>query len=201
VVSARRRHPQGGQTTVEFALIGTTLVLILLVVLDFGRGLLYFTEMATGAREAARQAVLQYNNRSNMTAPGCSPCQVPGVLPQLQLLTGFGMGTPAYALSPASTSPPWYGTYVPAATPGQPGQISLAPAALPNTLYVFIYELNPVTGVTNWATCEPCDGLRTGGGQLVVVDLKMRWQPTVFAFAGGAPAITLDAQTVSREEW
>jgi len=170
------------------------------VVIDFGRGILYYTEMATGAREAARQAVLQYNSRSNGSAPSCSPCQVAGVLPQVQALTGYGFGTPAYATSTSATSPPWYGTYQAGAL-GQPGQIALSSSAVANTLYVFIYELDPTTGATNWATCDPCTGVRNGGAQLVVVDLRMRWQPSVFAFVGGATSITLDAQTVSREEW
>ena len=55
---------------------------------------------------------------------------------------------------------------------------------------VFIYELNPSTGATNWATCDPCSGVRIGGGQLVVVDLKMRWQPMVFYLAGASTATT-----------
>jgi hypothetical protein len=199
VVSARRGR-DGGQALVEFALIAPMLILILLVVLDFGRGLFYYTEMATGAREAARQAVLQYNAQSNTTAPSCSPCQVPGVLPQLTSIAGYGMGTPVYGLSSSATSPPSYGSYTPGVL-GQPGSISLTSAALPDTLYVFIYELDPITGATNWATCDPCSGTRTGAGRLVVVDLKMRWQPIVLSYAGGVTSITFDSQTVSREEW
>src|SRR5205807_334065 len=91
MVSARRRR-QRGQALVEFALVGTMLFMVLLVVLDFGRGLFFYTEMATGAREMARQAVLEYNAQSNTTAPGCSPCAVPGVLPQLQSIAGIGYG-------------------------------------------------------------------------------------------------------------
>lgn len=198
-MSARRRR-QAGQALVEFALVAPMLILVLLVVLDFGLGLFIYTEMATGAREAARQAVLQYNSKSNTSAPSCSPCQVPGVLPQLQSIAGRAYGSPVYAPSTSATSPPWYGTYV-AGAPGQPGKISLASSAQANTMYVFIYELDPTTGATNWATCDPCSGLRTGGGKLVVVDLKMLWQPTVLTYAGLGPSLTLDAQTVSREEW
>ncbi len=176
------------------------LILVLLVVLDFGRGLFYYTEMATGAREAARQAVLQYNAQSNTTAPSCSQCQVPGVIPQLDSIAGYGYGAPVYQLSSSATSPPTYGSYTVGAL-GQPGTISLTAAAQPDTMYVFIYELDPLTGATNWATCDPCAGTRAGGNKLVVVDLKMRWQPAVLAYAGIGPTITLDAQTVSREEW
>lgn len=183
----------------EFAIVAPFLVLVLVIVIDFGRGLLYSTEMAAGAREAARQAVLQYNNRSNTTAPSCSPCQVPGVLPLLQQVAGLGYGAPHYEVSPTSTAPPWYGTYT-AGAPGQPGTITLAAAAATDTMYVFIYELDPATGAARWATCDPCDGLRTGG-KLVVVDLRMRWQPIALAYAGLGPSLLLDAQTVSREEW
>jgi len=196
----RSRGRQRGQALVEFALVAPLLIVVLLIVLDFGRGLFLSTEMATGAREMARQAVLQYNAQSNTAAPSCSPCVVPGVLPQLQNIAGIGYGDPVYDLSPSSTTPPSYGTYTAGAV-GQPGTIALSSSAASNTLYVFIYELDPTTGATNWATCDPCAGVRTGNGKFVVVDLKMRWQPIVLAFVGGAPSLTFDAQTVSREEW
>jgi hypothetical protein len=199
MVSARRRR-QRGQALVEFALVGTMLIMVLLVVLDFGRGLFFYTEMATGAREMARQAVLEYNAQSNTAAPGCSPCAVPGIMPQLQSIAGIGYGPPVYSLSPSAGSPPSYGTYL-AGAPAQPGTIGLSSTALVNTMYVFIYELDPTTGATNWATCDPCAGTRTGNGKLVVVDLKIRWQPIVLSYVGGASSITFDAQTVSREEW
>lgn len=195
-----RRGGRRGQALVEFAIIAPLLLTILLIVLDFGRGLFLYTEMATGAREMARQAVLEYNAQSNTSAPSCSPCQVAGVLPQLQTIAGLGYGAPVYSVSSAAGSPPSYGTYAAGAV-GQPGTLTLSPAASSNTLYVFIYELDPTTGATSWATCDPCAGIRTGNGKLVVVDLKMRWQPIVLAYVGGAPSLTFDAQTVSREEW
>jgi TadE-like protein len=197
MVTARR---QRGQALVEFALVAPMIFLILLMVLDFGQGLLSNEMMANGAREAARQAVLRYNNRSNLSAPACSPCQVPGVLPLLNTMSPMGYGPPVFALSSGATSPPWYGTYEPGPV-GMPGKSTLTASAATNTMYVFIYELNPTTGATNWPTCDPCSGVRSGGGQLVVVDLKIRWQPVVLKYAGAAPAITLDAQTVAREEW
>ena len=185
---------------VEFALVAPTIFMMLLMVLDFGWGLLINEVMANGAREAARQAVLRYNNRSDISAPACSPCQVPGVLPLLDTISGIGYGPPVFALSSSAGSPPWYGTYQPG-LPGVPGKTSLTAGAATNTLYVFIYELNPTTGATNWATCDPCSGVRGGGGQLVVVDLKMRWQPVILKQVGSSAAITLDAQSVAREEW
>ncbi len=194
------RRVQRGQSLVEFALVAPLVLLILLVVIDFGRGLFLSTEMGTGAREAARQAVLQYNAQSNRSAPTCSPCQVPGVLPQLQNIAGIGYGAPVFTLSASATSPPSYGTYQAGAL-GQPGTVTLSASAQPNTMYVFIYELDPATGATKWATCDPCAGLRSGGGKLVVVDLKMMWQPVIMTYVGGGPSIGFDAQTVSREEW
>jgi len=198
MVTDRRRGR--GQALVEFALVSPALFLILLIVLDFGWGLFVNEMMANGAREAARQAVLEYNNRSNLSAPACSPCQVPGVMPQLDALSGIGYGPPVFALSGSASSPPWYGSYQ-AGPVGAPGKSSLAAGAVTNTVYVFIYELNPTTGATHWDSCDPCSGVRSGGGQLVVVDLKMRWQPVILKYIGSGAAITLDAQTVAREEW
>ena len=195
-----RGRRQRGQSLVEFALVAPLLITVLLIVLDFGRGLFLYTEMATGAREMARQAVLEYNAQSNTAAPSCGSCQVPGVLPQLQAVAGLGYGSPVYSLSPSSGSPPSYGTYA-AGVVGQPGTITLAGSTQSNTVYVFVYELDQTTGTANWAICDPCAGTRTGNGKLVVVDLKMRWQPIVLAYLGGAPSLTFDAQTVSREEW
>ena len=195
-----RHGRQRGQGLVEFALVSPTIFLVLLMVLDFGWGLLCNEVMANGAREAAREAVLRYNNRSNLSAPACAPCQVPGVLPHLDAMAGIGYGPPVFALSSSPGSPPWYGTYQPGPL-GMPGQITLSSSAAVNTTYVFVYELNPTTGATHWATCDPCSGVRTGGGQLVVVDLKMRYQPFILRYIGSAAAITLDAQSVAREEW
>ncbi len=182
-------------------MVAPILILLMLILIDFGRGLLYYTEMATGVREAARQAVLQYNNRSNSAAPSCGTCEVPGVIPILASIAGFGYPAPQYAVSTSSTAAPWYGSYTPSATAGQPGTITLSSSAQPDTLYVFIYELDPTSTTPRFPTCDPCDGLRQGGGRRVVVDVKMRWQPVVLAYAGIGPSLTLDAQTVSREEW
>src|SRR5438105_9014017 len=133
VVSGRHGR-QRGQGLVEFALVSPTIFLVLLMVLDFGWGLLCNEVMANGAREAARQAVLRYNNRSNLSAPACSPCQVPGVLPQLDALTGIGYGAPVFALSSSASSPPWYGSYQPGQG-GAPGTSSLTAGAATNTVY------------------------------------------------------------------
>jgi hypothetical protein len=189
-----------GQALVEFALVAPTLLLLLVVVLDFGRIIYYNAEMSTASGEAARQAVLQYNNRSNLAAASCGSCQVPGVMPQVQRAVGPGIGAATYSTSPSSTSPPPYGTYQPGPS-GQPGSIALSSTASVGTLYVFVYEFDPATGATNWATCDPCNGLRQGGGKWVVVDLKMKAQSVVLAFANLSPNVVLDAQVVSREEW
>jgi hypothetical protein len=121
-------------------------------------------------------------------------------MPLLNTMARISYGPPVFALSSSSSSPPWYGTYQPGPI-DMPGKISLTSSAAANTTYAFIYELDPTTGSTNWATCDPCSGVRTGGGKLVVVDLKMRWQPIILRYLGSGAAITLDAQSVAREEW
>lgn len=199
---------------VEFALVGPLVILLLLLGLDFGRGIFYYTELAEAAREAARQAVLGYNQDSN-TAPGsCSSCQVPGVVPQVQRLAAFGYPV-VYLDSATSSSPPRYpsntaatpATYVAAAcaTPpcDQPGTITMHSSAAMNTVYVFVYELDPATGNALWAApVSATSPVRNGGHRQVVVDLKFKFQPVVLRYIGfGSPSILLDAQTVQREEY
>jgi hypothetical protein len=200
---------------VEFALVAMLLFPLLIGMLDGGRAVFVYAEMASGAREAARQASLQYNDNSNLKAPGCNPatCRVNGVLPTVQTMTGMGIGAPTgpacdngssvvcYDFSKSATTPPSYAqSYQPASTPGAPGTITLSANALPNVLYVFIYEYDPNTGTTNWATADNYAGLRTGGKE-VVVDLKMRWEPIALSMLGVHSGVVLDAQTVTQEEW
>ena len=169
---------------VEFALVGPILLLLLLCALDLGRGIFYYSQLAEGAREAARQAVLQYNQDSNTSPGACTSCQVPGVVPQLQRTAAFGYPV-VYANSSRTSSPPAYpvgssSTYVPAACSvspcNQPGTITLSSAANVNTVYVFIYELDPSNGSTRWScpSCAAASGsaVRNPGHQRVVVDLK-----------------------------
>lgn len=201
---------------VEFAIVAPIVLLLLLILLDFGRGLFYYSEMAAGAREAARQATLVANQNSN-TAPSASALpSVPGVVPQIQRLAAFGYSLKAYSsCHPDPTGGPvtgpvtlTCGTYagsrqLPAdashAGGWTPGQITLAPGADPNVLYVFVYELDPADGSTTWdAGSQP---VRTGGHKLVVVDLKMKWTPAVLGFARLGPFLVFDAVSAQREEW
>lgn len=207
------RNRSRGQALVEFALVGPILLLVILVGLDFGRGIFYYGEIAEAAREAARQAVLQYNQDSNRNAPSCGACQVPGVVPVILKVAALGYPV-VYANSASTSAPPAYpagspATYVasPCATPGscdQPGTVTLAPGAAVNTVYVFIYELNPADGSAIWAGpvgSRPAP-IRNGGHRKVVVDLQFRFQPVVLRLAGiSNPWVLLDAQTVQREEY
>jgi hypothetical protein len=191
-----------GQSLVEFALIAPLVLLLLLLVMDFGRGIFYYSQMATAAREGARQAVLQYNQFSNTLPPtGCvSPCQVPGVLPQIRKLAGFGISV-YYADSSSTASPPSYAaSYTPNASTDLPGTIQLAPTAQVNTAYVFIYQLNPADGSVIWS-CPCSSPVRTGRHQKIVVDLKLKFQPVTLAYSGLGSSFTMDAQSVQRLEW
>lgn len=191
---------------VEFALVGPIVLLLLLILLDFGRGLFYYTEMAAGAREAARQGTLLANQNSN-TAPAVDALpSVRGVLPQLQSLAVFGYGLEPYAncrSSSPSGPPARCGTYAGStrlASGGWgPGQVNLASGADTNLLYVFVYELDPASGSTTWDT--GASPVRTGGHKLVVVDLKLRWTPAVLRMAGLGPQLTFDSVSAQREEW
>lgn len=201
-MSSRRGGAARGQSLVEFALVAPLTLLCLLAILDMGRGIFYYTEMAAAAREGVRQAALEYNQFSNTVEPsGCaSPCQVHGVLPQMRAVAGVGYPI-VYADSASTSSLPWYGAgFTPSGSSDLPGTVTLSSAARPDTLYVFIYQLNQQTGAVLWP-CACASPVRTGGNQLVVVDVKMRFQPAVTSLAGAVAGVTLDAQSVQRLEW
>jgi hypothetical protein len=193
---------------VEFALVGPIVLLLLLILIDFGRGLFYYSQMAAGAREAARQGTLQANATSNQQPSGAYtiPGYQLGVWPQIERLTAFGFPVVSAKASKSGTSdsPPSYGYCDPSCSVligGKygPGHIALSNSAQTDVLYVFVYELDPATGKTQWDAGEV--PLRTGGNKLVVVDLKMKWQPTVLHYAGLGPYLVFDAQSAMREEW
>jgi hypothetical protein len=197
---------------VEFALVGPLLLILLLCAVDFGRGVFYYTQMAGGAREAARQAALQYNQDTNTSPGACTSCQVPGVVPLIQRMAAFGYPV-VYVNSSSTSRPPDYpsagsaSTYTAAtcATPpcDQPGTITLNPAAKVNTVYVFVYELDPSTGNAVWAApgASTTTPIRNGGHRKVVVDLKFKFQPVVLTYLGLGSSLQLDAQTEQREEY
>ncbi len=53
-----------GQTLVEWALVLPVLVLIVLVVLDVGRAVYYYSTIYNSAREGARYGIVHYNDSS-----------------------------------------------------------------------------------------------------------------------------------------
>ena len=198
-----------GQAMVEFALVGPMVLLLLMVVLDFGRGFFFYTQMSAGAREAARQAVLQSNQYSNTTAPplGCGgSCSTAGVVPVLSSLTAFGFPV-VYSDSVSSSTAPSYGTCA-GGNSTTVATCSLSAGSNTNQVYVFVYQFGPNTsnpaGGPHFA-CPSCAGgsgqPRTGGHDRVVVDLKMKFQPIALRLFGLPTYLVLDAQTVEREEW
>jgi Flp pilus assembly protein TadG len=223
-VAARRHHPdaarrpdgdelvtgrlssQRAQSLVEFALIAPLLLLLLMVILDFGRGFFFYTQMSAGAREGGRQAVL-YLNRGSNTAPGAcsSPCQVPGVVPQLQVLNSFGFPV-VYSDSTAANSPPSYATCT-GGSSTTPATCTLNSTANVNQVYVLVYEIGPSSPSNPYWPCPSCGPVRVGvngttpNHNSVVVDLKMRFQPVTLGFAGLPWTIDFDAQSVQRMEW
>ena len=199
-----------GQALVEFALVAPVVLLLIGATVDMGRGLLMYGLLQGASRDTARQAALVYYSGSNTLAPDCTalaaPCGLNNLVNGAHLLDALG-ATVVYQDSTAISSPPTYGTYAANADPTQPGTIALTGSINPNTVYVFIYELDSTPGNPSprWScpTCAAANGaaVRTGGHQRAVVDLKVRWQPVMAKFLGIPTAITFDSQTVIRMEY
>lgn len=199
-----------GQALVEFALVAPVVLLMIGATVDMGRGLLLYGLLQGASRDTARQAALVYYSGSNTLPADCTalatPCSLSSVVNGAHLLDSLG-ATVVYQDSTAISSPPPYGTYVANVDPTQPGTITLAGAINPNTVYVFIYELDSAPGNPSprWScpTCAAANGayVRTSGHQRAVVDLKLRWQPVMARFLGIPTAITFDSQTVIRMEF
>ncbi|TME10052.1 MAG: hypothetical protein E6I69_02965 [Chloroflexi bacterium] len=204
-----RRHLLA-QTMVEFALVAPVLLLLIGATVDIGRGVLLANLLSGAARETARLAALEANSGSNTLPPPCTglatPCSITAVVNGAHLLDALGV-TVVYQDSSAISTPPAYGTYAANADPTQPGTITLTGATNPNTVYVFVYELDAAPGNPSprWScpTCAAVNGaaVRTGGNQRVVVDLKLKWQPVLARFLGIPTVVTLDAQSVDRIEF
>lgn len=199
-----------GQALVEFALVAPVVLLMIGATVDMGRGLLLDTMLQGASRDTARQAALVYYSGSNTLAPDCTalatPCAKAPLTGGAHLLDPLGV-TVVYQDSTGISAPPSYGTYAANANPLLPGTITLTGATNPNTIYVFIYELDSTGGSPNprWScpSCAAANGsaVRTSGHQLAVVDLKLKWQPVLATFLGIPTVITLDSQSVQRLEF
>ena len=197
-----------GQALVEFALVAPVVLLIIGATVDMGRGLLLYGLLSGASRDMARQASLEYYSGSNSLPPSCTalatPCGLTSIVTGAHLMDSLG-ATVVYLDSTATGAPPTYGTYSANADPTQPGTITLSAAATNNTVYVFIYELDPTNGGTRWScpSCAAASGraVRIPGHQRVVVDLKLKWQPVLARFLGIPTAIVFDSQTVDRLEF
>jgi hypothetical protein len=67
-MNTRIRTSKKGQSMVEFALILPILLLIVLMIVDFGRVIYYYTTLYNAAREGARYGVVNRNDYSGMRA-------------------------------------------------------------------------------------------------------------------------------------
>lgn len=206
------KRSQLGQTMVEFALVAPVLLLMIGATVDLGRGVLLNNLLSGASRETARLAALEINSGSNSLPPACStlasPCSTTAVVRGAHLLDSLGVSV-TYLDSTAIGAPPSYGTYAANVDPTQPGTIALTAGTSTNTVYVFIYELDSTAGNPSprWscptAGCTTTYGsaVRTSGHQLVVVDLKFKWQPVLASFLGIPTVITFDSQSVDRIEF
>ena len=202
-----RRHSRA-QALVEFALVAPVVLLIIGATIDMGRGLLLYGLLSGASRDMARQASLEYYSGSNTLPPSCTalatPCGLKSIVTGAHLLDSLGANV-IYLDSTATGAPPTYGTYVANADPTQPGAITLSAGTANNTVYVFIYELDPASGATRWScpSCAAASGsaVRIPGHQRVVVDLKFNWQQVLARFLGIPTVITFDSQTMGRLEF
>ena len=196
------------QALVEFAIVAPVVLLIIGATVDMGRGMLLYALLQGASRDTARQAALAYYSGSNNLPPDCTalatPCSLSSLDRGAHLLDALGTSV-VYQDSPGISSPPSYGTYA-ANGAMQPGTITLT-GNNPNTVYVFIYELDSTGGNPSprWScsTCAAANGaaVRTAGHQLAVVDLKLKWQPVLARFLGIPTVITFDSQSVIRMEF
>ena len=200
---------QTAQALVEFALIAPVLLLLIGATVDMGRGLLLYSLLSGASRDMARQAALPYYSGSNTLPPDCTalatPCSLNPLVNSAHLLDALGVQVVYQDSSSISAAPAAYGTYA-AGAAGQPGTITLAGGTTANTVYVFIYEIDSSGGPTPRWSCPSCAAangvyVRTSGHQLVVVDLKLKWQPVLAHLFGLPAAITFDSQSVERMEF
>jgi hypothetical protein len=193
---------------VEFALVAPVVLLIIGGTVDMGRGMLMYALLQGASRDMARQAALGYYSGSNTLPPDCTalttPCSGASIVNGAHLLDSLG-ATVMYADSGSiSAAPLAYGSYGGGSTTS-PGTITLV-SPNPNTVYVFIYELDSSGGPNPRWSCSSCAAangaaVRTSGHQLAVVDLKLQWQPVLAKFLGIPTVITFDSQTVIRMEF
>jgi TadE-like protein len=195
---------------VEFALVAPVVLLLIGATVDMGRGMLMYTLLQGASRDMARQASLSYYSGSNTLPPDCTalttPCSLASIVNGAHLLDSLGVSIVYSDSGTISAAPPAYGSYA-GGTTTQPGTVTLAGGTNPNTVYVFIYELDSTVGAANprWScpSCAAANGaaVRTGGHQLAVVDLKLSWQPVLAKFLGIPTVITFDSQSVIRMEF
>ena len=192
---------------VEFALVAPVVLLIIGATVDMGRGMLMYALLQGASRDMARQSALAYYSGSNTLPPDCTalttPCSLSSLVNGAHLLDSLGASV-VYSDSTAISSAPSYGSYG-GGTTTQPGTITLT-GTNPNTVYVFIYELDSTGGPNPRWSCPSCAAangaaVRTGGHQLAVVDLKLKWQPVMAKFLGIPTVITFDSQAVIRMEF
>ncbi len=199
---------RAGQALVEFALVAPIVLLIIGATVDLGRGLLLYELLSGASRDTARQATLEYYSGSNMLPPDCTalaaPCSLSPLTNDAHLLDPLGVKVVYLDSTAIASAPSAYGTYTAGAL-NQPGTITLAAGTNTNTVYVFIYEIITGNPSPRWScpTCAAASGayVRTSGHQLVVVDLKLKWQPVLATFLGIPATITFDSQSVDRMEF
>lgn len=143
-----RRHKSRGQAMVEFALLSSLLLLLVMGIFDFGRAIAVYVNIAEAAHEGARQLILRSNYDS---AP-------PDTLIINATLAKIGGGGMVLTEDPCLSNP------TPCASPSTP--------TVPNTGYIWISPPHPLIPGT------PCtNGCRRIGNYNVTVRVTYLFAP------------------------
>jgi Flp pilus assembly protein TadG len=143
-----QRRKSRGQAMVEFALLSSLLLLLVMGIFDFGRAIAAYINIAEAAHEGARQLIL----RSNYTS---SPPDAVIIKATLDKIGGGGM---------VLTEDPCLSNPTPCASPSWP--------TVPNTGYIWISPPPPSIPGT---TCT--NGCRQTGNHQVTVRVSYLFAP------------------------
>lgn len=176
-VGPTRAERQRAQTVVEFSLVAPVLILMLFLLIDFGRLVYTYGAISWAAREGARLATLDISQTSD--------CAI------LQRVEQVGRGFPItpdpHSIAPNSDPNNPSGTNQPSQPPAGQGFVYIWPA---------VATANPPD--------SNCNGLVrnvTASAQMVAVEIQYTYQPLLPLFNSFVPNMTIKTVSVVRTEY